>query len=377
MRKICGLTAILAALVILPSWTIAQQPIRWEVSLENAKIAASQGNRLILAQFTASWCGACRIMENEVFSQPGVVAAIEAHYVPVKINVEYFPATGRQYGITALPTTVILAPTGQVEALYAMRGVVKADEYIARLNQVAASVKGRGQAVLAQIPATPPVVAAPSAPPPRQDYGRGPGLQPAPMTGPIGQIAGAEGRPPTAPLDQAIPVHGQAAPSPPPRVDNTPPNTNAQPPLVARRSSGPLASAPAAATLPPSQSPLGLDGFCPVRLTEAKAWSRGDRRWGARHRGCTYLFAGPEEQRRFLADPDRYAPVNSGEDIVLAVEQNRSVPGTRTQGVTYGGRMYLFAEEGTRLSFSRNPRFYAERAMQALHAQSQPGQQVR
>ncbi|NLE38684.1 MAG: thioredoxin fold domain-containing protein, partial [Pirellulaceae bacterium] len=62
----------------------------------------------------------------------------------------------------------------------------------------------------------------------------------------------------------------------------------------------------------PTGSPFGLDGFCPVELVEKEQWSVGDVRWGVNHRGCTYLFSGPQQQQRFLQDPDRYSPAASG-----------------------------------------------------------------
>ena len=84
------------------------------------------------------------------------------------------------------------------------------------------------------------------------------------------------------------------------------------PPVVAQQ---PL-SPPQNNVVPPAVAgnpPLGLDGFCPVSLSEKQQWVSGDSRWGVIHRGRTYLFAGPEEQRRFFADPDRYAPVAVGQ----------------------------------------------------------------
>ena len=109
----------------------------------------------------------------------------------------------------------------------------------------------------------------------------------------------------------------------------------------------------AAVTLPPGCPPVGLDGYCAVSLAENRRWVPGDRRWGAIHRGRTYLFAGPGEQRRFLADPDRYAPLFSGNDIVLAADLGQVVPGMRQHGVFLlpSGRVLLFASEETLAKF--------------------------
>ena len=74
-----------------------------------------------------------------------------------------------------------------------------------------------------------------------------------------------------------------------------------------------------------------------------------------------YLFAGPEQQQTFLADPDRYAPALSGDDPVLAFEQGKSMPGQRRYGVVCQSRMYLFTSPATRDAFAANPDKYAGR----------------
>ncbi len=92
----------------------------------------------------------------------------------------------------------------------------------------------------------------------------------------------------------------------------------------------------------------------------------GDRRWGAIHRGRTYLFCGPEQQRRFLADADRYAPVISGNDIVMAIDHRQDVPGRREHGVMFGDKVFLFSSEVSLGRFSKAPNHYANAALQAM-----------
>ncbi len=109
--------------------------------------------------------------------------------------------------------------------------------------------------------------------------------------------------------------------------------------------------------------PLGLEGYCPVTLVERGSWVEGRAQWGVRHRGRTYLFAGPEQKQAFLASPDRYAPALSGDDPVIAFESGRSEPGRRAYGVTYQSRMYLFSTPETRAAFSADPGRYTARVM--------------
>ena len=102
----------------------------------------------------------------------------------------------------------------------------------------------------------------------------------------------------------------------------------------------------------------------------------GDPRWGLIHRGRTYLFAGPEERDRFDADPDRFAPVLSGNDLVLLAEEGRIVPGRREHGAWFEGqlegrfekRVYLFSSEDSLRRFDADPYRYV-----TVLAQSEQG----
>jgi YHS domain-containing protein len=51
-----------------------------------------------------------------VFNQPGVANAIETQFVPVKLNADENSATATWYGITRVPTDVIVTPDGQMVA---------------------------------------------------------------------------------------------------------------------------------------------------------------------------------------------------------------------------------------------------------------------
>ena len=116
---------------------------------------------------------------------------------------------------------------------------------------------------------------------------------------------------------------------------------------------------------PQQTMPLGLEGYCPVALLESGNWVEGQARWGARHRGRTYLFSGLEQQQIFLTDPDRYAPALSGDDPVAAFDGRTTIAGQRRYGVTYQQRIYLFESPETRAKFATNPQRYTSRVILA------------
>jgi protein disulfide-isomerase len=117
-----------------------------------------------------------------------------------------------------------------------------------------------------------------------------------------------------------------------------------------------------------SGSPIGMDGFCPVTLQEQERWVKGDARWGAVHRGATYLFLSQQHQQRFLSDPDRYSPVLSGLDPTRYVDRGELAPGRRAHGMWFREKIYLFADEQSLDRFSQAPEFYAQRTHEIMAA---------
>jgi YHS domain-containing protein len=114
--------------------------------------------------------------------------------------------------------------------------------------------------------------------------------------------------------------------------------------------------------------PVCLDGFCPVTLLETMKWKKADPQFGAIHRGRTYLFANAEQQKKFLANPDGFAPVLSGYDPVKFATTGQLVEGSRAFGVISPRerRIFLFADAASREQFEKSPRAYAEQAYQAM-----------
>jgi YHS domain-containing protein len=111
---------------------------------------------------------------------------------------------------------------------------------------------------------------------------------------------------------------------------------------------------------PQGSPPLAMDGYCTVELAQRERWVKGDVRYGAVHRGQTYLFSGPEQQKQFLANPDQFGLAMSGYDPVLALEKRQYVPGIRKHGLYFNNRIYLFSSETTLTQFWNAASRYAD-----------------
>jgi len=426
--------------------------IPWHTSVETARQQAASTGRPILIHFWSSTCQPCRFMDEQVFSDAEVAETLRRDFIPVRINVEQLPYTAKEFGVTALPTEVIVSPSGQI--LQRWVGAAERHRYLAQLVNFRRAWTA-DVSPAANLPASPPLASPTASPPfstpdPRYDRafstgpiapGAGPSAvasgpvlptSPGTQAGTMGPLAGAAG------YSTGSPMGGGISPSGLPVADPRPVGTYSagsflptgalppawatqgsgyQMPMAASASAAPYASSPspssptatvgggmpasagipsggslssagspalgasqaqlsasAAASpsagsqpynsvhnpgsLPPGCPPLGLEGFCPVQLVERELWVPGDPRWGLIHEGRTYLFSGPAERARFDAAPDRYAPVLSGCDVVLAAEQQWMVPGRIEHGAWYNGRIYLFSTEETLRRFDQNPPRY-------------------
>jgi YHS domain-containing protein/thiol-disulfide isomerase/thioredoxin len=144
-----------------------------------------------------------------------------------------------------------------------------------------------------------------------------------------------------------------------PTVSVAPPRDNVNVSVAPARDPGPQAA---------KNPPMCLDGYCPVSMVESgfTKWVKGDARFGAIHRGRTYLFASQEAQQKFLADPDHFSPMLSGYDAVKYIEKGELVEGTRKFGAIHKDKMYLFADEAAMVRFERQPEAYLAPVQQAM-----------
>lgn len=425
LRPVLGL---LASLLLAPSALAQETGIHWQQDIETAKVMARDSRRLVLVHVVADGCGPCRTLETNVFNQPGVAGAIEQRFVPVKLNANEFPAIAQGFGITRVPTDVIITPDGQTLSKTISPATPLA--YVAEATNVAnqyASESGRAYKTAVATPPNPPALNQAYA-----DLAIGtpdPSSVPVPTTIPTATTTsvaapptstaaparitnnyataaapnGATSPQPVTPIPTNNPAaNPYAAYAPPTPHDVAPPVAAApQSPTLPRYGVPPTASVPPAnpgglvsekaeqptqsqqashdvpdpSQLPAGAPPLGFDGYCPVSMRTSWKWVAGDPKYGAIHRGRTYWFAGPQQQKEFLAKPDFYSPALAGIDPVLAIDHHQSVPGMREHGLDYDGQFFLFSSEATLQQFTSSPERYVSGVRQAMGLE--PNQQTR
>jgi len=415
--------AVLAAQATILRPVLAQQEngVRWQLDLEAAKTLARQTNRLVLVHFWTPSCAPCLALDHNVFNQPGVGGALESQFVPVKLNADENSATAQWFGITRVPTDVVITADGEVvsklispptPAAYVAETTGVATKHATRLGQTyaraatAAPVQPQINAAYANLQVAPntlpaaapqlvPVAAPASAIPPlaassasvasvdrfaaapssaptitaaavnlpaQQSFAPPPAAQPSQIANPyIAATTSGLAIPAQPPAPPQLAVNGTAGVMPTIGYDAA----AAQPAPVATVAT-PAIVAPDPSRLPPNSPPLGFEGYCPVSMRNVWKWVPGDPRYGIVHRGRTYWFAGPTEQQQFWSDPDRYTPALSGMDPVLAIDHQQQVPGKREHSIDYDNLFYMFASEATLQQFTANPQRYSASVRQAM-----------
>ncbi|MEZ6126386.1 MAG: thioredoxin family protein [Planctomycetaceae bacterium] len=89
----------------------------WYESYEQARQAAEQQHLPLLIHFHASFCGPCRQMDSQVFSQPDVRRQLRQGLVAVDIDVQHRPDVAQTYGATTVPRDIVVYPGQSPETI--------------------------------------------------------------------------------------------------------------------------------------------------------------------------------------------------------------------------------------------------------------------
>lgn len=99
---------------------------KWEKALEQSK---KQKKPIFVDAYT-SWCGPCKWMSKNVFTQEKVGKFYNKHFINVKLNMEKGEGRtfARKYNVSAYPTLLYINSEGEV--VHKVMGAKRADGFI-------------------------------------------------------------------------------------------------------------------------------------------------------------------------------------------------------------------------------------------------------
>ncbi|NVK49065.1 MAG: thioredoxin fold domain-containing protein [Cyclobacteriaceae bacterium] len=124
----------------------SQDKITW-LKFEEA-VAANQSNpKMLLVDVYTDWCGWCKKMDNETFTDPKVIEYINANFYAVKLNAEdtqrTFDFMGKKFSeaqmaaamrVRSYPNFVVIEP--KLQNIAQLPGYRQPDAFIASLNEL-------------------------------------------------------------------------------------------------------------------------------------------------------------------------------------------------------------------------------------------------
>ncbi len=110
MSKTFGTSLLIAFLCATGAW--AHADVFSDYSLAKAKEQAQKDGKLLLVDFTASWCPPCKKMESTTWADSSVQSWIKENAIAIQIDVDKDEKSASELRVEAMPTLVLFTPKG-------------------------------------------------------------------------------------------------------------------------------------------------------------------------------------------------------------------------------------------------------------------------
>lgn len=136
MRRFATMVFTAAMLAVAPPASAADSKIAWRDFSDQVFAEARRENRFIVLYLKAVWCHWCHVMEETTYRDPGVLAEMDKHYIPVRVDQDSRPDLSLRYEEWGWPATVVFGPDGTEIAK--LRGYRQPEHFLAILKETVA-----------------------------------------------------------------------------------------------------------------------------------------------------------------------------------------------------------------------------------------------
>lgn len=104
--------SMLLACISYTSWASKQDALDWQDWQPQAFAQAAAEGKFVLLDLEAVWCHWCHVMAATTYQDPDVVALMQQHYIPVRVDQDARPDLANRYRDYGWPATIVLAADG-------------------------------------------------------------------------------------------------------------------------------------------------------------------------------------------------------------------------------------------------------------------------
>ena len=94
---------------------------------------AAGSNKLVLVDFYAEWCAACKLLEETALTDPSVTNALE-NYIFLKVDTDIYEAAASYYDVLGMPTLLVLNSAG--DEIYRFVGLIDPENLALKLDEL-------------------------------------------------------------------------------------------------------------------------------------------------------------------------------------------------------------------------------------------------
>lgn len=127
---------LVGATIYAPISAEARDRVHWQTNLDSGLKSAKKQNKYVLADVYTDWCGWCKRLDKDTFSDARVVSYLNSKFVCVKINAEGSDDNRRvaqKYNVHGYPCALVFNTHGKF--IGRLSGYLDADQYPAALEE--------------------------------------------------------------------------------------------------------------------------------------------------------------------------------------------------------------------------------------------------
>jgi len=95
--------------------------LTWRRDFKEGLEAAARDNKLVLIDVYTDWCGWCKRLDRDTYTNRSVIELLNSQFICVKLNAEDGrdgQAVAKKYDVHGFPCTIVLEASGKLRGLF-------------------------------------------------------------------------------------------------------------------------------------------------------------------------------------------------------------------------------------------------------------------